>query len=63
MLLLHLVFIGSIFRLYTEEFYVKELSTEGIPEMQRSNLVSSVIQVCDLLKFIFKVIKLQGSRT
>jgi hypothetical protein len=33
------------YRLYTEEFYIKEMSGEGIPEMQRSNLVSCVIQL------------------
>lgn len=32
-------------RLYTEEYFVKEMADEGIPEMQRSNLVSCVIQV------------------
>lgn len=37
--LLHLL------RLYTEEYYVNEMSAEGIPEIQRSNLVSCVIQV------------------
>ncbi|KAK1320061.1 putative pre-mRNA-splicing factor ATP-dependent RNA helicase [Acorus calamus] len=35
---------GKCFRLYTEEYFVKEMPAEGIPEMQRSNLVSSVIQ-------------------
>lgn len=36
---------GKCFRLYTEEYFVKELPAEGIPEMQRSNLVSCVIQL------------------
>ncbi|KAM0038103.1 putative RNA helicase [Helianthus debilis subsp. tardiflorus] len=31
--------------LYTEDYLVFEMSSHGIPEMQRSNLVSSVIQV------------------
>lgn len=35
-------------RLYTEEYYVNEMSTEGIPEIQRTSLVSSVIQVCTM---------------
>jgi len=32
-------------RLYTEEYYLNEMQSEGIPEMQRSNLVSCIIQV------------------
>ncbi|XP_020595879.1 probable pre-mRNA-splicing factor ATP-dependent RNA helicase DEAH9 isoform X3 [Phalaenopsis equestris] len=36
---------GKCFRLYTEDYFVKEMPAEGIPEMQRSNLVSSVIQL------------------
>lgn len=36
---------GKCFRLYTEEYFVKEMPSEGIPEMQRSNLVSCVIQL------------------
>ncbi|CAL9781591.1 unnamed protein product [Musa acuminata subsp. burmannicoides] len=36
---------GKCFRLYTEEYFLKEMPTEGIPEMQRSNLVSCVIQL------------------
>ncbi|XP_074357100.1 putative pre-mRNA-splicing factor ATP-dependent RNA helicase DEAH9 [Apium graveolens] len=36
---------GKCYRLYTEEYYVNELSTEGIPEIQRTSLVSSVIQL------------------
>ncbi|KAH9309374.1 hypothetical protein KI387_037285, partial [Taxus chinensis] len=36
---------GKCYRLYTEEYYIKEMSTDGIPEMQRSNLVSCVIQL------------------
>ncbi|XP_024156526.1 probable pre-mRNA-splicing factor ATP-dependent RNA helicase DEAH9 isoform X2 [Rosa chinensis] len=35
---------GKCYRLYTEEYFVKEMSAEGIPEIQRSNLVSCVIQ-------------------
>lgn len=36
---------GKCFRLYTEDYYISEMSAEGIPEMQRSNLVSCVIQL------------------
>ncbi|XP_024992633.1 probable pre-mRNA-splicing factor ATP-dependent RNA helicase DEAH9 isoform X1 [Cynara cardunculus var. scolymus] len=36
---------GKCYRLYTEDYFVNEMSLEGIPEMQRSNLVSSVIQL------------------
>ncbi|KAG5561806.1 hypothetical protein RHGRI_004748 [Rhododendron griersonianum] len=36
---------GKCYRLYSEEYFVKEMSAEGIPEMQRSNLVSCVIQL------------------
>ncbi|XP_058100672.1 probable pre-mRNA-splicing factor ATP-dependent RNA helicase DEAH9 isoform X5 [Magnolia sinica] len=36
---------GKCYRLYTEEYFVKEMAAEGIPEMQRSNLVSCVIQL------------------
>ncbi|WOL00761.1 putative pre-mRNA-splicing factor ATP-dependent RNA helicase DEAH9 [Canna indica] len=36
---------GKCFRLYTEEYFLKEMPAEGIPEMQRSNLVSCVIQL------------------
>lgn len=35
----------STTRLYTEEYFVNEMSSVGIPEMQRSKLVSCVIQV------------------
>ncbi|XP_027158941.1 probable pre-mRNA-splicing factor ATP-dependent RNA helicase DEAH9 isoform X3 [Coffea eugenioides] len=35
---------GKCYRLYTEQYFLKEMSAEGIPEIQRSNLVSSVIQ-------------------
>ncbi|XP_062161567.1 probable pre-mRNA-splicing factor ATP-dependent RNA helicase DEAH9 isoform X3 [Alnus glutinosa] len=35
---------GKCYRLYTEEYFVNEMSAEGVPEMQRSNLVSCVIQ-------------------
>ncbi|XP_068320129.1 probable pre-mRNA-splicing factor ATP-dependent RNA helicase DEAH9 isoform X2 [Pyrus communis] len=36
---------GKCYRLYTEEYFAKEMSDEGIPEIQRSNLVSCVIQL------------------
>lgn len=36
---------GKCYRLYTEEYYTREMSAEGIPEMQRSNLVSCIIQL------------------
>ncbi|KAF3451388.1 hypothetical protein FNV43_RR07483 [Rhamnella rubrinervis] len=36
---------GKCYRLYTEEYFINEMSAEGIPEMQRSNLVSCVIQL------------------
>ncbi|KAL5576626.1 hypothetical protein UlMin_018325 [Ulmus minor] len=36
---------GKCYRLYTEEYFVNEMSAEGIPEIQRSNLVSCVIQL------------------
>ncbi|XP_002522527.2 probable pre-mRNA-splicing factor ATP-dependent RNA helicase DEAH9 [Ricinus communis] len=36
---------GKCYRLYTEEDFINEMPTQGIPEMQRSNLVSSVIQL------------------
>ncbi|XP_052183025.1 probable pre-mRNA-splicing factor ATP-dependent RNA helicase DEAH9 [Diospyros lotus] len=36
---------GKCYRLYTEEYFVKEMPDAGIPEMQRSNLVSCVIQL------------------
>ncbi|KAL6992438.1 ATP-dependent RNA helicase [Sarracenia purpurea var. burkii] len=36
---------GKCYRLYTEEHFGKEMSAQGIPEMQRSNLVSCVIQL------------------
>ncbi|KAI9197824.1 hypothetical protein LWI28_005236 [Acer negundo] len=36
---------GKCYRLYTEEYFVNEMPAEGIPEMQRSNLVSCVIQL------------------
>ncbi|KAL9671491.1 hypothetical protein QQ045_009059 [Rhodiola kirilowii] len=36
---------GKCYRLYTEEYFLKEMATEGIPEMQRTNLVSCVIQL------------------
>ncbi|EEF39827.1 ATP-dependent RNA helicase, putative [Ricinus communis] len=36
---------GKCYRLYTEEYFINEMPTQGIPEMQRSNLVSSVIQL------------------
>ncbi|GFQ05352.1 probable ATP-dependent RNA helicase dhx35 [Phtheirospermum japonicum] len=36
---------GKCYRLYTEEYYMNEMPADGIPEMQRSNLVSCVIQL------------------
>ncbi|XP_077227318.1 RNA helicase family protein [Tasmannia lanceolata] len=36
---------GKCYRLYTEEYFVKEMPAEGIPEMQRSNLAPCVIQL------------------
>lgn len=36
---------GKCYRLYTEEYFIKEMAAEGIPEMQRSNLVTCVIQL------------------
>ncbi|GLJ37676.1 hypothetical protein SUGI_0765380 [Cryptomeria japonica] len=33
---------GKCYRLYTEEFYIKQMSTDGIPEMQRSNLLKAL---------------------
>ncbi|XP_055813958.1 probable pre-mRNA-splicing factor ATP-dependent RNA helicase DEAH9 isoform X2 [Solanum dulcamara] len=36
---------GKCFRLYTEDYFSNEMSVVGIPEMQRSNLVSCVIQL------------------
>ncbi|KAL8468160.1 hypothetical protein ACS0TY_031413 [Phlomoides rotata] len=36
---------GKCYRLYTEEYFINEMSADGIPEMQRSNLVSCVIQL------------------
>ncbi|XP_071701244.1 probable pre-mRNA-splicing factor ATP-dependent RNA helicase DEAH9 isoform X2 [Rutidosis leptorrhynchoides] len=36
---------GKCYRLYTEDYFINEMSSHGIPEMQRSNLVSSVIQL------------------
>ncbi|XP_065860094.1 probable pre-mRNA-splicing factor ATP-dependent RNA helicase DEAH9 isoform X2 [Euphorbia lathyris] len=36
---------GKCYRLYTEEYFLKEMSSQGIPEIQRSNLISSVIQL------------------
>ncbi|XP_027354478.1 probable pre-mRNA-splicing factor ATP-dependent RNA helicase DEAH9 isoform X4 [Abrus precatorius] len=35
---------GKCYRLYTEEYFLNHMSNEGIPEIQRSNLVSCVIQ-------------------
>nr|XP_023887830.1 probable pre-mRNA-splicing factor ATP-dependent RNA helicase DEAH9 [Quercus suber] len=43
---------GKCYRLYTEEYFVNEMSAEGIPEMQRSNLVSCVIQEPMISKMI-----------
>lgn len=44
--LLFTVLCNPYARLYTEDYFVKEMPAEGIPEIQRSNLVSCVIQVC-----------------
>lgn len=43
-------------RLYTEEYYLNEMQPEGIPEMQRSNLVSCVIQVPWFVCFLFLLV-------
>ncbi|CAN8274636.1 unnamed protein product [Cochlearia groenlandica] len=36
---------GKCYRLYTEEYFLNQMPGDGIPEMQRSNLVSTVIQL------------------
>ncbi|KAK4341510.1 hypothetical protein RND71_040011 [Anisodus tanguticus] len=36
---------GKCYRLYTEDYFANEMSVVGIPEIQRSNLVSCVIQL------------------
>ncbi|RAL44761.1 hypothetical protein DM860_003520 [Cuscuta australis] len=36
---------GKCFRLYTEEYFLNEMASQGIPEIQRSSLVSCVIQL------------------
>lgn len=36
---------GKCYRLYTEEYFLNHMSNEGIPEIQRSNMVSCVIQL------------------
>ncbi|CAH9112200.1 unnamed protein product [Cuscuta europaea] len=36
---------GKCFRLYTEECFINEMPSQGIPEIQRSNLVSCIIQL------------------
>ncbi|KAL8151455.1 hypothetical protein V2J09_021263 [Rumex salicifolius] len=36
---------GKCYRLYTEEYFTNEMPSEGIPEIQRSNLMSCVIQL------------------
>uniref|UniRef100_K7M1E8 RNA helicase n=1 Tax=Glycine max TaxID=3847 RepID=K7M1E8_SOYBN len=38
---------GKCYRLYTEEYFLNHMSNEGIPEIQRSSMVSCVIQVLD----------------
>ncbi|KAL6838814.1 hypothetical protein ACP4OV_031528 [Aristida adscensionis] len=38
-------FFRNFLMLYTEEYYLNEMQPEGIPEMQRSNLVSCIIQL------------------
>ncbi|KAI4296862.1 hypothetical protein L6164_036782 [Bauhinia variegata] len=36
---------GKCYRLYTEEYFLKHMSDAAIPEIQRSNLVSCIIQL------------------
>ncbi|XP_027930398.1 probable pre-mRNA-splicing factor ATP-dependent RNA helicase DEAH9 [Vigna unguiculata] len=36
---------GKCYRLYTEEYFLNHMPKEGIPEIQRSNMVSCVIQL------------------
>ncbi|KAK8469012.1 hypothetical protein PHAVU_006G179000 [Phaseolus vulgaris] len=36
---------GKCYRLYTEEYFLNHMPNEGIPEIQRSNMVSCVIQL------------------
>lgn len=36
---------GKCFRLYTEDYFIEKMPAEGVPEMQRSNLISCVIQL------------------
>ncbi|KAI4312245.1 hypothetical protein MLD38_037079 [Melastoma candidum] len=36
---------GKCYRLYIEEYFLKEMAAHGIPDIQRSNLVSCVIQL------------------
>ncbi|KAI4312977.1 hypothetical protein MLD38_037761 [Melastoma candidum] len=36
---------GKCYRLYTEKYFLKEMAAHGIPEIQRSNLVSCIIQL------------------
>ncbi|EOA17808.1 hypothetical protein CARUB_v10006206mg [Capsella rubella] len=36
---------GKCYRLYTEDYFLNQMPGDGIPEMQRSNLVSTVIQL------------------
>ncbi|KAG5131093.1 hypothetical protein JHK84_037490 [Glycine max] len=36
---------GKCYRLYTEEYFLNHMSNEGIPEIQRSSMVSCVIQL------------------
>ncbi|XP_050936537.1 probable pre-mRNA-splicing factor ATP-dependent RNA helicase DEAH9 isoform X2 [Cucumis melo] len=43
---------GKCYRLYTEEYFINEMPAEGIPEMQRSNLVTCVIQEPMISKMI-----------
>lgn len=37
-----------------EDYFVNEMSSHGIPEMQRSNLVSTVIQVFHIYMYIME---------
>ena len=51
------VWFVSATRLYTEEYFVNEMSAEGIPEIQISNLVSCVIQVSQLQLYLLGLVR------
>ncbi|CAM6115361.1 unnamed protein product [Calypogeia fissa] len=36
---------GQCYRLYTEDYYVEKMQAESLPEMQRSNLVPTILQL------------------